>query len=84
MRTTIDIPDQLFRHAKAAASLDGKSLKTFFTEALEAKVFGSEDGPKPGQRTQFPLVKSGKPGSVVLDGAGVSKALEDEDIPASR
>ena len=84
MRTTIDIPDQLFRHAKAAASLDGKSLKTFITEALEAKMFGSTASQSSPQRTRFPLVKSSRPGSIVLDSGAIAKALEDEDISASR
>ena len=35
MRTTIDIPEPLLRRAKAAASLDGKSLRAYVTEALE-------------------------------------------------
>lgn len=38
MKTTLELPDELFRQAKAYASADGISLKTFVTEALEMKL----------------------------------------------
>ena len=38
MKTTIEIPDQLFREAKAAAALSGIPLKTFFAEALRERL----------------------------------------------
>lgn len=82
MRTTIDIPDHLLRHAKAAASLDGKTLKTFVTEALEAKVATAGRMAPPGRRANLPLVPSKAPGSVKLDGDTVARLLETEDLNA--
>ncbi|MFN0130062.1 MAG: hypothetical protein ACKV19_25645 [Verrucomicrobiales bacterium] len=38
MKTTLDIPDNIFRQAKARAALRGISLRQFVTEALEEKV----------------------------------------------
>ncbi len=38
MKTTVEIPDALFRKAKAAAAEDGKSLKDFFTEAVSIRL----------------------------------------------
>ncbi len=38
MKTTIEIPDALFRQAKAAAAVQGKSLKEYFTEALRHQL----------------------------------------------
>jgi hypothetical protein len=35
MKTTIEIPDELFRRSKATAALRGESLKEFVTGALE-------------------------------------------------
>ncbi len=35
MKTTIELPDSIFRRAKAHASGRGITLKRFFTEALE-------------------------------------------------
>ncbi len=38
VKTTLEIPDDLFRQAKAAAALRGESLKNFVTTALQAHV----------------------------------------------
>ena len=38
MKTTIDIPDELFRLAKARASLSGISLRQFVTDTLRAQL----------------------------------------------
>jgi hypothetical protein len=38
MKTTLELPDQLFRKAKATAAERGQSLKEFVTEALRDKL----------------------------------------------
>ena len=38
MKTTLEIPDELFRMAKATAASSGVSLKNFITEALQSKL----------------------------------------------
>ncbi len=38
MKTTLELPDQLFRKAKATAAERGQSLKQFVTEALRDKL----------------------------------------------
>jgi len=38
VKTTLEIPDELFRKTKATAALRGESLKEFVTEALEAHL----------------------------------------------
>lgn len=38
MKTTIELPDDLFREAKATAARRGHSLKQFFREALYEKL----------------------------------------------
>ncbi|MCW5557357.1 MAG: hypothetical protein KIT22_05945 [Verrucomicrobiae bacterium] len=45
MKTTVEIPDQLFREAKTAAAGRGLSLKTFLTEALKEKLAGPRRRP---------------------------------------
>jgi len=35
MKTTVDLPDPLFRRAKATAAQRGISMKTLFTRAIE-------------------------------------------------
>jgi Arc/MetJ family transcription regulator len=49
MRTTIDLPDELFRRAKAEAALRGRKLRDFVEEALR-RALDEQDGdglPKP-------------------------------------
>jgi hypothetical protein len=38
MRTTLDIPDDLFKQAKLKAVHEGVSLKVIFTRALEREI----------------------------------------------
>ena len=40
MKTTVEIPDALFRDAKAAAANRGVSLKVLLNEALQEKLRG--------------------------------------------
>ncbi len=40
MKTTVEIPDPLFRQVKAAAAERGVSLKVFFSEALRMRLRG--------------------------------------------
>lgn len=50
MKTTVEIPDPLFRKAKAAAAEEGKSLKDFFTEAVSIRLdrkSSGDSGPMP-------------------------------------
>ena len=41
MKTTVEIPDPLFRKAKSKAAERGQTLKEFMTEALEDKLMKS-------------------------------------------
>lgn len=38
MKTTIDLPDSLFRSAKATAAVRGITLKSFITKAVEQSL----------------------------------------------
>lgn len=44
MKTTVELPDALFRQAKAVASARGTTLKLFFTEAIEEQLRRSSKG----------------------------------------
>lgn len=59
MKTTLEIPDELFREAKATAARRGESLKEFVNAALEARLAGSQPKPdRSGWRSVFGLVNS--------------------------
>jgi len=38
MKTTIELPDTLFRRVKSKAAASGMTLKQFFTEAIQDKL----------------------------------------------
>jgi hypothetical protein len=45
VKTTIELPDPIFRRAKAAAAAQGKSLKVFFTEAVQQRLTAASNSP---------------------------------------
>lgn len=60
MKTTLEIPDSLFRKTKAAAAMRGVPLKTLIIEAVEKEISG--EALKETETVQLPLVrmKSGR------------------------
>ncbi|HEX3681311.1 MAG TPA: hypothetical protein VHU83_02130 [Bryobacteraceae bacterium] len=69
MRTTIDLPDPLFRELKAVAARRGTSLKTVIQTAVEEELRKAER--KSARRLKFPLLSSHEPGSLNLTNAEI-------------
>lgn len=78
MRTTIDLPDDLYRKAKVLAAQRGVSLKTLIAESL-AKSVVSDAAPQPkrGRSTPFPVLFDGR--VKALTGAEIAEILAEED-----
>ena len=58
MKTTIEIPDELFKKAKATAALQGESLKDLICDALETRLLSSpsqQHSDQTGWRSVFGL-----------------------------
>jgi hypothetical protein len=55
MRTTVDMPDALFRRAKATAAVRGVSLKDLVIAAIERETQPAAP-PKPKNKRPFPTV----------------------------
>jgi hypothetical protein len=55
MKTTLEVPDDLFRRTKATAAMRGESLKDFVTEALQAHLERKTAGAsaRPGWQSVF-------------------------------
>lgn len=49
MKTTIEMPDELFRRAKAVAALQGLSMKDWLTNLLRREVGAGTTAPSTGQ-----------------------------------
>ena len=57
MKTTLELPDPLFRRAKATAAELGMSLKDFFTGALEDKLVAARPSTEPAWMEGFGKLK---------------------------
>jgi hypothetical protein len=79
MRTTIDIPDDLFRSLKVAAADRGVTMKTLVCETL-----GKEFKPhsKPFYRAKFPLIRGNGKHKINLTNAEIEDIFAQEDFLA--
>lgn len=83
MRTTLDLPDPLFRSLKARAAVDGKSLKDLFIEFAQQGLARRESIPA-ASRSPFPVLvaSGGKPTPSdlrFLTNAGIYELLHGEE-----
>jgi hypothetical protein len=60
MRTTLDLPDDLFREVKAKAALEGTKLKDLLTRFVEAGLRQPAPPPSkgPAQRSRLPVIRN--------------------------
>ena len=92
MRTTIDIPEDLLRRAKAEAALRGLRLKDIVRDALQRLLLDAGRSLAPAGQTApneqelaadcvFPLI-TGATGPVMRDlkGDSAQRLLDDEDV----
>jgi hypothetical protein len=79
MRTTVDIPDHLLRRAKAAAALEGKSLKAFLMEAVVHELERGVEKKIARIKVSLPLVPSNRPGTLQLNSDEIAYILNQED-----
>jgi hypothetical protein len=76
MRTTIDLPEPLFRSLKLLTVQKGVSLKTFITQALEAALQAPTAA---GTRMEQPPITRGKGVIPLLTKESLAELLETED-----
>ena len=79
MRTTVDLPEDLFRAVKAEAALRGESLKAFFYRAISAELEGSKNSPSESQRIELPLVRSSVSKDYRAGDGELAEILAEED-----
>jgi hypothetical protein len=63
VRTTIDIPDTMYRKLKSRAAAQGRSVKELILEGVE-REFHHENRQK--KRIKLPIVRSKEPGTLDL------------------
>ena len=84
MRTTVELPPELMRKAKALAAERGESLKALLTRAVSSEVGRSKNHPESGDRVRLPIF--GTPGrpTVNVTNSDIARALATDDSHASR
>jgi anaerobic glycerol-3-phosphate dehydrogenase len=78
MRTTVELPPELLRAAKAEAAARGETLKDFLTRAV-AHELGTTSVPVRRARVKLPLVQSSRPGSANLSNMDIEAIFAAED-----
>jgi len=70
MRTTVDIPDALYRELKATAARQKKSVKELILRGVEVELRVRQK-PRQSKRVVLPLVRSKTPGRLDIDNAKI-------------
>jgi hypothetical protein len=80
MRTTLELPDSLFKRTKIAAVERGMTFKELVGIALERELREPAPAKKPAKKLTFPLIPSKRPGSLHLTNADIARMEEEEDF----
>lgn len=81
MRTTVELPPELMRAAKARSAERGEPLKSLFARAVAAELGAESDRPGARGRVRLPLI--GGAGARVNPSSGdLARALADADAAA--
>lgn len=65
MRTTIDIPDEIYRKLKVKAAVEGETVRQIALRGIQREIDGLAG--KPVRRLAEPILKSYAPGSIRID-----------------
>jgi hypothetical protein len=85
VRTTIDLPDELFRRAKSRAALDGLKLKDLIARYVEEGLHHSEAAqtlPQERTRSPLPVIEKAATGRLIpaVSRAELARIEIDEDL----
>ena len=69
MRTTVDIPDGMYRQLKSRAAREGSSTRALILRGVEKVLKGERR--HAGAAVSLPIVRSKRPGTLALDNASI-------------
>jgi hypothetical protein len=73
MRTTVDIPDPLYRQLKSRAAREGCSVKQLILRGVEEELQVARKTRR--KRISLPLIASKKPGTLEIDNAKIFEII---------
>jgi hypothetical protein len=71
MRTSLDIPDSLYREIKICAATEGTTVREIILDGVAMRLRNGSAPAKQEERARFPVVRSQNPGSLRLGEEGV-------------
>ena len=74
MRTTVDIPDSMYRRLKSAAALRGCSVKDLVLRSVRAEL-QSQRSKRTRKFVKLPIIDSKRPGSLKLTNRRINEIL---------
>lgn len=84
MRTTLDLPDELFREAKARAALEGVKFKDLMERFVRDGLRGSNgDTTVRAERSEIPIParwREGAPRVRIMTNAEMQELFDEEDF----
>ena len=69
MRTTVDIPDGMYRQLKSRAVREGRSTRALILRGVKEVLRAGRR--KAGAAVSLPIVRSKRPGTVAFDNAAI-------------
>jgi hypothetical protein len=73
MRTTIDIPDALYRELKSRAAREKRSVKDLILRGVEVEL--RVQPKKRSRRVSLPIIRSKAPGTLDIDNAKIFELI---------
>jgi hypothetical protein len=73
MRTTVDIPDPVYRRLKSRAAREGSSAKELILRGVEQVLKRSPR--KSRKRVKLPIIRSKQPATLELDNAKIFEII---------
>jgi hypothetical protein len=71
MRTSIELPDSVYREMKIRAANEGTTIREIILEGVAMRLRGGSTTAIRGDRPRFPVIRSRNPGSLKLGEEGV-------------
>ena len=80
MRTTVELPPELMKRAKARAATRGESLKTLLTRAVASELGRSMHSGESSPRVRLPVFGNPERKPVNVSVRDIELALSDDDV----
>jgi hypothetical protein len=71
MRTSLDIPDSIYREMRVRAASEGTTMREIILDGVALRLGMGSATIKQDGRPRFPVIRSQKPGSLQLGEEGV-------------